>query len=93
VGFGNRIWYKLQWTVRRLKQQNKILRHKQIFAGVKAPIIDLKNIETIWICLGKLIQEQLIAIGIYMRELQKERFSRGRFDCPVEPKYFEQLLP
>ena len=61
-----------------------------MFAGVKAPIIDLKNVETIGVCLGKLIQEPLIAIGIQMRELQKEGFTRCWFDASVEPKRLEQ---
>jgi hypothetical protein len=64
-----------------------------MFAGVKAPIIDLKNVETIGVCLGKLIQEPLIAIGIQMRELQKEGFTRCWFDCSVEPKRLKQPLP
>jgi hypothetical protein len=52
-----------------LKQQDDIVWHNQAFAGVKPSIINLKNIETIWVRLGKLIQEPLIALGIDMGKL------------------------
>ena len=67
--------------------------HNQIFAGVKAPVIDLKNVEAIWIRLGELIQKPLIALGINMRKLAEEGFTCRRFNCCIEPKCFEQPLP
>ena len=56
-------------------------------------VIDLNNIEAIWISLRKLIQEALIALGIDMGKLQKKGFSRCRFDRSIEPEGFEQPLP
>jgi hypothetical protein len=76
-----------------LKQQNDVLWHNQVFALVKPPIIDLKNVETIRIRLGELIQEPLIALGIDMGKLQKKGLSRCRLNRTLEPKCFEDPLP
>jgi len=53
----------------------------------------LKEIQTVGVSLRKFIQEPLIAIGVYVRELEKERGTRGRFNRSIEPKGFEQPLP
>jgi hypothetical protein len=47
---------------------------------VKVTVVDLKHVEASSISVGELVQEPLIAPSINMGELQKERFSRSRFD-------------
>ncbi len=81
------------WTVRRLKQQNHILWNHQILAGVKSSVIDLKQVGSVWVRLGKFIQESLKAHNIGMGELQEKGCSRCRFNCAIKPKRFEQPLP
>jgi hypothetical protein len=60
---------------------------------VKPPVIHLKDIQTVWVSLRKFIQEPLIAIGVYVRELEKKRGTRDRFNRSIEPEGFEQPLP
>ncbi len=72
--------------------QNYILWHNQILAGVKPPIIDLKNVESTWVSFGKLFQKPLIALGIDRRKLQDKKLSACRFNRAIEPKCFTQPL-
>lgn len=81
------------WTVRRLKQQNDVLRDNQILTFVKSSVIDLENVQTVRESLREFIQESLVAIGIHMGELQKQRSSGSRFNGSIEPESFEQPLP
>jgi hypothetical protein len=74
-----------------LKQQNDVLRDNQILAFVKSPVIDLENVQTVRESLSKFIQESLVAIGIHMGELQKQRSSGSRFNGSI-PESFEQPL-
>ncbi len=50
---------------------------------MKTTIIDLNDIETIWINLRKFIEKPLKALGINMRELKEEGLSSGWLDSTV----------
>jgi hypothetical protein len=76
-----------------LEQQNDVLWHNQILAAVKASVVYLKNVKTIGVSLGKLLQESLITLGIDMGELPEESLSRCWFNSAIEPKGLEQPLP
>lgn len=76
-----------------MKQQDDVVRYHEGFGFVKGTVIHLENVKGVRISVGKLIEKQLIAIAIDLRQLQKELLSRGRFDRPVQPKGFELPLP
>jgi len=77
------------WTVGGLEQQNDVLWHHQILALVKASVIDLENVKTVWKLLGELIEKALIAVRIHMRKLQEKSVSSGRCNCTIQPEGFE----
>ena len=60
---------------------------------MKAPIIDLQNVQTVLIVCGELVEKALIAVGIDVRKLQEKRGSRSGFNRTIQPEGFEQPLP
>lgn len=76
-----------------MKQQNDVVWNHQVFVSVKGSVIDLEDVEAIWIRLRELVEKKLIALAIDMGKLQKELLSSGRFHRTVNPKGFELPLP
>lgn len=60
-----------------------------MFGFVKGSVIDLEDVEAIWIGLREMVEKKLIALAIGMGQLQKERLSGGWFHRTIEPKGFE----